>query len=185
MAAEIVVQYCIVGLVFGIVTTFAFYFVKTIEHMIVLTKIEMVSLCFYFVYRMGGILTSGGLLFVGIAPAVYSLIFKKYKWMVSIFGLYFIAICVLYFLNDQLDGKDWLTDQQNLTFFVIILLGITTYIFMFALYAQKIYTNLERQEALRQKEINIEKTRLYTNITHEFRTPLTVILGLSSQLRNM
>lgn len=30
----------------------------------------------------------------------------------------------------------------------------------------------------RQKEVNDAKTRLYTNITHEFRTPLTVIPGM-------
>lgn len=38
---------------------------------------------------------------------------------------------------------------------------------------------LEEKEALRQKELNKAKTRLFTNITHEFRTPLTVISGMA------
>lgn len=38
---------------------------------------------------------------------------------------------------------------------------------------------LEQQEAGKLKELDILKTNLYTNITHEFRTPLTVVLGLS------
>ncbi|MEM6964976.1 MAG: ATP-binding protein [Bacteroidota bacterium] len=38
------------------------------------------------------------------------------------------------------------------------------------------------QEAERLKDVNDFKTRLYANITHEFRTPLTVILGLSDQI---
>ena len=41
---------------------------------------------------------------------------------------------------------------------------------------------LEKAEALRLKELDEVKTKLYTNITHEFRTPLTVILGMAQQL---
>ncbi len=33
-------------------------------------------------------------------------------------------------------------------------------------------------------ELNEAKTRLYSNITHEFRTPLTVILGMAETLKN-
>ena len=36
--------------------------------------------------------------------------------------------------------------------------------------------------ARQSKELNELKTKLYTNITHEIRTPLTVILGLSAKL---
>jgi signal transduction histidine kinase/ligand-binding sensor domain-containing protein/DNA-binding response OmpR family regulator len=41
---------------------------------------------------------------------------------------------------------------------------------------------LEQQEALRLKALDDFKNRLYTNLTHEFRTPLTVILGLAGQI---
>ena len=41
---------------------------------------------------------------------------------------------------------------------------------------------LEKAEALRLKELDEVKTKLYTNITHEFRTPLTVILGMAQQV---
>ncbi|MBL4663390.1 MAG: response regulator [Flavobacteriaceae bacterium] len=36
----------------------------------------------------------------------------------------------------------------------------------------------------RLQELDTFKSRLYTNITHEFRTPLTVILGMSEQLES-
>jgi len=41
---------------------------------------------------------------------------------------------------------------------------------------------LKSAEAKRLKNLDQFKTRFYTNITHEFRTPLTVILGLTEQM---
>ncbi|MCP3933331.1 MAG: hypothetical protein GY705_30035 [Bacteroidetes bacterium] len=42
----------------------------------------------------------------------------------------------------------------------------------------------EKTEAQRLKELDAVKTKLYTNITHEFRTPLTIILGMAKQVRD-
>lgn len=42
---------------------------------------------------------------------------------------------------------------------------------------------LEKEEAIRLKELDSFKSKLYTNLTHEFRTPLTVILGMVGQIR--
>lgn len=52
---------------------------------------------------------------------------------------------------------------------------------LYAFYRVQIDRKMEQAEALRLKELDIVKTRLYTNITHEFRTPLTVILGMAQQ----
>jgi CheY-like chemotaxis protein len=38
------------------------------------------------------------------------------------------------------------------------------------------------EEARRLKELDVTKSRLYTNMTHEFRTPLTVILGMADKI---
>ena len=43
--------------------------------------------------------------------------------------------------------------------------------------------NFEKKEADRLLELDTLKTNLYTNITHEFRTPLTVILGLANLIK--
>ena len=41
----------------------------------------------------------------------------------------------------------------------------------------------EQREAERLKEMDTFKSRLYTNLTHEFRTPLTVMLGMTEQIK--
>lgn len=43
--------------------------------------------------------------------------------------------------------------------------------------------SFEKNEADRLLELDTLKTNLYTNITHEFRTPLTVILGLTDLIK--
>lgn len=53
---------------------------------------------------------------------------------------------------------------------------------LFSFYRFKLKQELERAETNRIKELDKLKTRLYTNITHEFRTPLTVIMGMSEQI---
>lgn len=58
--------------------------------------------------------------------------------------------------------------------------------FHFRVNKAKLQTQLkfEQEEAKRIKELNALKSQLYANITHEFRTPLTVILGMANQVKN-
>lgn len=50
-------------------------------------------------------------------------------------------------------------------------------------YRYQLRQRLQLQEARRLKELDDFKNRFFTNITHEFRTPLTVILGVANQLQ--
>lgn len=59
------------------------------------------------------------------------------------------------------------------------LLGIGIILFG---YQFQLNRRLAEAEALRLSELDQVKTRLYTNITHEFRTPLTVISGMTDQV---
>ncbi|MCB0581115.1 MAG: response regulator [Phaeodactylibacter sp.] len=51
----------------------------------------------------------------------------------------------------------------------------------YTLYRYQLSRRLQLAEASRLRDLDAFKTRFYTNITHEFRTPLTVILGLAGQ----
>jgi len=77
-----------------------------------------------------------------------------------------------------------LTPGQNKVIFAMSLFTMTIYILFFSLYAINLLTRMEQRETQRQKELSDAKTRLYTNITHEFRTPLAVILGMADSVKN-
>lgn len=61
---------------------------------------------------------------------------------------------------------------------LLLALGLLVAVYRFLLRRR-----LEHAEAVRLKELDAVKTRLYANITHEFRTPLTVISGMADQVR--
>ncbi len=52
---------------------------------------------------------------------------------------------------------------------------------VYAVYRFQLNRRLAFLETKRLKELDHFKTKLYTNITHEFRTPLTVILGVAKE----
>ncbi|MEO8771032.1 MAG: ATP-binding protein [Ferruginibacter sp.] len=77
----------------------------------------------------------------------------------------------------------WRSWWAYLCYAVILALAIRAY-FKFSVNRARLRSqlNFEQREAKRIKEIDSLKTQLYTNITHEFRTPLTVILGMANQV---
>ena len=96
------------------------------------------------------------------------------------------------FANDLKIQKDLGIRNLIIGLFLVIT-GFLTFFYLYNRKKNKLQTvELKRivteqtKEILQQKE-NLEildqaKTRLYTNITHEFRTPLTVISGIAAQL---
>ncbi len=59
-----------------------------------------------------------------------------------------------------------------------VLLAGAAYLF----YRFQLQRKIAEKEARRLQELDEFKSRFFTNITHEFRTPLTVILGMAEQL---
>jgi len=54
---------------------------------------------------------------------------------------------------------------------------------LFGIRHYELRRQLARAEARRLQELDLVKNRFYTNITHEFRTPLTVINGMADRLQ--
>ncbi len=78
----------------------------------------------------------------------------------------------------------WRTWWANLLYaltFVGVILGVFRY--QRERWLLQARLQMEQREAERLKEVDTLKTNLYANITHEFRTPLTAILGANDQIR--
>jgi len=67
----------------------------------------------------------------------------------------------------------WWTRWWAYLLFLIIIGSV-----LYGFYRYQLSKELAFEESKRLKELNLVKSKLYTNITHEFRTPLTVILGM-------
>ncbi len=70
--------------------------------------------------------------------------------------------------------------------YLLLLTGVGYFIYRLLKNRWFLRSQLQREhdEAERLKELNALKTRLYTHISHEFRTPLTVINGMAEQIRS-
>lgn len=73
--------------------------------------------------------------------------------------------------QEKTKGTVWIWSSVTVTVFLLVIIGLMGY--------------LQRLRAARLKmlrEMSQMRENLFTNITHEFRTPLTVILGLSKDI---
>lgn len=78
----------------------------------------------------------------------------------------------------------WNTWWAYFLYIIIALAAISIYI-RFYINRAKLRQQLqfEKRETDRVKELDTLKTQLYINMTHEFRTPLTIILGMAKQVK--
>ncbi|PKA84243.1 ligand-binding sensor domain-containing protein [Ulvibacter sp. MAR_2010_11] len=66
--------------------------------------------------------------------------------------------------------------------FLFLFILYVVYTYLKSRWSMQVQLQLEHQETERLKKLDELKTKLYTNISHEFRTPLTLISGPVNQL---
>jgi len=137
---------------------------------------------FIIIIYLGGIPYSGGLILNGITAILSIIILRNIKWVIWLTVEFVIMIIILALFQPYLTIPHEWNMRYNTLFFALNTLWMTVYCTVLVIKYIKYRTRLEEQENLRLKELDEVKTRLYTNITHEFRTPLTVILGMVDQV---
>ncbi|MEN0048545.1 MAG: two-component regulator propeller domain-containing protein, partial [Bacteroidota bacterium] len=70
------------------------------------------------------------------------------------------------------------------TWWAYTLAALFALFLLVSIYRVQVTRQVAKAEAHRLKALDAARTQLYTNITHEFRTPLTVILGMAQQVKD-
>lgn len=152
---------------------------RNFERITFIFLLSTILATFVTILLLGGILSSVGLIFVGLTCAFSSVLLNKARMTIFLFGVYASTIILAAFLQPFLTVPLVITPSVNLLYYVVNILWITSTTLIFILFYIKQQSQIEEVEANRLKELDEAKTKLYTHITHEFRTPLTIILGMT------
>ena len=91
-----------------------------------------------------------------------------------------VAIGLNAMYESVLGENSWMGTDLRRYYLIQIVVIIHLLTFALGMGIRRRFKDIAFQRTL---ELDRLKTRLYTNITHEFRTPLTVILGMSDQIK--
>lgn len=133
---------------------------------------------------LGGIVHSAGIVFVGLAAVIFSVVFQQVRVAFAFSIFYASTIVAAGILQPELKVPEAMTPGINLLFFVLNAVWISAFILAFVVSYIQGKIKEEQDEVTRLKELDVVRTRLFTSISHQCRTPLTIILGLAKQLRH-
>lgn len=157
---------------------------RGIHWFVLVTALFHIFFSFVGVCLHGGIIASAGLVFVGWGggPVYLLLLQKNRKWATPVQGLFMLTVVTEVILQPILKPDPNLTPDNALTLFTGFFLIITFAVFLMLRYSIGQNAKIKQAETARIQELADMKSQFYTNITHEFRTPLTVVLGMADQI---
>lgn len=177
MGIEVVIINTIFALAM-IVSLLIFHFQRNnIERHALFIEITILSLTVIKVYLMGGLLEAGGAIFIGMISPLYALTTPNRKRAIFLYLIYLAGMIAATELQPDIVHNYFL-----FYYYMGFALGITMAFSGLYYYTGEL-ERLKQKEKLRMEELDQLKNNFYTHITHEFRTPLTIILGMADQIR--
>ena len=156
---------------------------KHAERFFIAAEVFKMLFSFAAVLVTGGIMNSGGMVFIGFAGIYFALVFPNPGKVRYLLMLYLFTLALEALLQPYVMPLVRFTDAQNLTLFVLYFMAtaITLYAFLRTYIRERI--RFRQLEAEKLRSLDAARSQFFTNISHEFRTPLTVILGMADQIR--
>jgi signal transduction histidine kinase/DNA-binding response OmpR family regulator len=164
-----------------------FGFIKIVKNVDAVFLVELIIFILdtlVFIVILGGIPHSGGIIVVGMVCVMFSVHFERIKWSIILFLIYAFSLIVAGILQPILKIEPKLPPNINLILFVVMSVWLCGLTILFISDVVKERIRIKEIMVKKLQELDKAKTNLYTNITHEFRTPITVILGLTEILHD-
>lgn len=146
-----------------------------------IANVWFIIITFVFILKLGGIQHSAGLVLVGLSTVLTS--YNSAKPTIILMALYVVTVIVSGIMHPWLTTPEEMTPEVNNTMFVVNIIWMSVYVLIGVLSYLRQSVELEQVETRRMKELDKAKTRIFTNITHEFRTPLTLIMGMADLIK--
>lgn len=163
-----------------IITPFITRFFK---HYFTIHLLLLMMVTFYTIIQLGGIVTSVGLIVACFSFVLLAIPLQSITITTSLFIIYSVFVVIAGFAGPYLTVPEQITPIRNSIIWMINTLSMSALSLLFVVDFITRQHQLEHLEANKQKELNEAKTKLFTNITHEFRTPLTIIQGMTDLIQ--
>lgn len=141
-----------------------------------------IILCCFVILKLGGLPNSCGAWGGAFICFLLVLGLKRKRFLLICAFIYFVCLLVIVFSFPFISPFKVWTPRINNIFFTIN--EIWMCLFLVKAFYDSIITktNEAKQKAEHLQKLDILKSKLYANITHEFRTPLTLIRGNAEEI---